>query len=93
MSNAAFVLMNCDLVAVPLQLDPTRVLTVYCGKQRANQLLGSDGGDLGSVDRRAMPGGECDRIYAQSASGSRSSHRTSPPDSRSSKMHSSARNA
>lgn len=36
--------------------------------------------------------GDCVRIYAQSASGSRSSQRTAPLDSRSSKMHSSARN-
>ena len=35
---------------------------------------------------------DCVRIYAQSASGSRSSQRTAPLDSRSSKMHSSARN-
>lgn len=39
MSSAAFVLMNLDLVAVPLQLDPTRVVTVYCGKRRADELL------------------------------------------------------
>lgn len=35
---------------------------------------------------------DCDRMYAQSASGSRSSHRTAPDDSRSSRMQSSARN-
>jgi len=47
-----------------------------------------------SVERRngESVGGDCARMYAQSASGSRSSHRTSPPDSRSSNMHSSARN-
>lgn len=39
MSNAAFVLMNCDLVAVPLQLGATGVVTVYCGAKRANELL------------------------------------------------------
>jgi phage repressor protein C with HTH and peptisase S24 domain len=35
---------------------------------------------------------DCERIYAQSASGNRSSQRTAPLDSRSSRMHSSARN-
>lgn len=38
MSNAAFVLMNCDLVAVPLQLGAD-VVTVYCGQSRARELL------------------------------------------------------
>lgn len=51
MSNAAFanfVLMNLDLVAVPLQVDPSRVVTVFCGERRASQLLGG----LGSEARR-----------------------------------------
>jgi hypothetical protein len=39
MTNAAFVLMNCDLVAVPLRVGATGVITVYCGAQRANDLL------------------------------------------------------
>jgi hypothetical protein len=44
MSTTAFVLMNCDLVAVPLQVAAVGVVTVYCGKQRATQLLsGFDG--------------------------------------------------
>lgn len=48
---------------------------------------------FGSDDRRNMPGlADCDRMYAQSASGRRSSQRTAPPDSRSSRMQSSARN-
>lgn len=61
MSNATFVLMNCDLIAVPLQLG-AGVVTVYCGVQRANQLLDLyDNGSpkvtsptigLGSVARR-----------------------------------------
>lgn len=48
---------------------------------------------FGSVERRSTPA-VCDweRMYAQSAPGKRSSHRTSPPDSRSRRMHSSARN-
>lgn len=37
MSNATFVLMNCDLVAVPLQLG-AGVVTVYCGARRASEL-------------------------------------------------------
>lgn len=47
-----------------------------------------------SVDLRASPGApdDCARIYAQSASGNKSSQRTAPLDSRSSKMQSSARN-
>lgn len=39
MSDATFVLMNCDLVAVPLQLDRGGSVTVYCGARRARQLL------------------------------------------------------
>jgi len=42
MSSAAFVLMNLDLVAVPLQLDLGRVVTVYCGKRRATELRTKD---------------------------------------------------
>lgn len=54
MSNAAFVLMNCDLVAVPLQVGGAAV-TLYCGARRASQLLGgsASGSGLGSVARRA----------------------------------------
>ena len=52
MSNATFVLMNCDLVAVPLQLG-AGVVTVYCGARRASSLLGGDSAfGLGSVARR-----------------------------------------
>lgn len=56
MSNATFVLMNCDLIAVPLQLGCAGVVTVYCGSRRATQLLGERDletrGSLGSVARR-----------------------------------------
>jgi hypothetical protein len=45
MSNAAFVLMNCDLVAVPLQIDRGEVVTVYCGARRALQLQGDQAQD------------------------------------------------
>jgi hypothetical protein len=38
MPDAAFVLMNCDLIAVPLQLDRGNVVTVYCGERWAHQL-------------------------------------------------------
>lgn len=62
MSNAAFVLMNCDLIAVPLHLGCAGVVTVYCGLRRATQLLGDRDletrGSLGSVARRVgAPGG------------------------------------
>jgi len=56
--------------------------------------LGWPASGWASVERRngGSVVGDCARMYAQSASGSRSSHRTSPPDSRSSNMQSSARN-
>lgn len=38
MSNAAFVLMNCDLVAVPLQAGGAGLITIYCGARRAAEL-------------------------------------------------------
>jgi hypothetical protein len=41
MSAATFVLMNCDLVAVPLQ-SGAGVVTVYCGVRRANELLATN---------------------------------------------------
>lgn len=92
MSNAAFVLMNCDLVAVPLQVGGAAV-TIYCGARRATQLLGPANNGFGSVDLRDMLATTaCERMYAQSASGSRSSQRTAPPDSRSNEMQSSALN-
>jgi len=73
---------------MPTALDPA-VATAY----RAAPGVYSFGGGLGSVDRRSAPE-SCDweRMYAQSASGNKSSQRTMPPDSRSSKMQSSARN-
>lgn len=39
MNAATFVLMNCDLVAVPLRLARGGVVTVYCGARRASDLL------------------------------------------------------
>jgi hypothetical protein len=48
MSDAAWILMNCDLIAVPLQVKLGGVVTVYCGERRANQLLSG----LESVARR-----------------------------------------
>lgn len=53
MPDAAWILMNCDLVAVPLQVGGAAV-TLYCGAHRARQLLdGSESAsDLGSVARR-----------------------------------------
>lgn len=87
-ASQAFVLMNLDLIAVPLQVGGTGVVTIYCGERRARQLR------VAAVPAVAHDeaAGDCERMYAQSASGSRSSQRTTPPDSRSSKMHSSARN-
>lgn len=84
----AFVLMNLDLVAVPLQVGGAGVVTIYCGERRARQLR--DAAELTAAPGEAA--GDCERMYAQSASGSKSSQRTAPPDSRSSKMQSSARN-
>lgn len=84
-ATQAFVLMNLDLVAVPLQVGGADVVTIYCGKRRARQLR-----DVTAA--HGITAGDCERMYAQSASGSKSSQRTAPPDSRSSKMQSSARN-
>lgn len=39
-ATQAFVLMNLDLIAVPLQVAGAGLVTVYCGTRRANQLLG-----------------------------------------------------
>lgn len=85
--SQAFVLMNLDLIAVPLQVGGAAV-TIYCGERRASQLLGG----TEPTAPHEEPTGDCARMYAQSASGSRSSQRTAPPDSRSSRMQSSARN-
>lgn len=38
-TSQAFVLMNLDLIAVPLQVSGASVVTIYCGKRRATQLL------------------------------------------------------
>ena len=54
-ATQAFVLMNLDLIAVPLQVGATGVVTIYCGTRRAGQLLGSgaeSGSGLESVARR-----------------------------------------
>lgn len=80
MPNAAFVLMNCDLVAVPLQLG-AGVVTVYCGVRRAGQLLGGaeDGSARSgrtSVDRR-LACANSGQIVAQS-SGNMSRRVTAP---------------
>lgn len=83
-----FVLMNLDLIAVPLQVEGAGTVTIYCGERRACQLL--DAVEITAAHDEAA--GDCERMYAQSASGSKSSQRTAPPDSRSSKMQSSARN-
>lgn len=85
-ASQAFVLMNLDLIAVPLHVERAGTVTIYCGERRARQLLGA--AEPAAHDE---PIDECERMYAQSASGSRSSQRTAPPDSRSSKMQSSAR--
>jgi len=65
--SQAFVLMNLDLVAVPLYAGAAGMVTIYCGQRRAAQLLG----------------GECSRMYAQSTSGRSDSQRTLPPVKRS----------
>jgi hypothetical protein len=48
MPAATWVLMNCDLVAVPLQMERGAVVTIYCGERRANQLL--PGSNLGYTE-------------------------------------------
>jgi hypothetical protein len=40
MSSAAFVLMNCDLIPVPLQVGRSSIVTIYCGARRAIELRG-----------------------------------------------------
>lgn len=79
MSNATFVLMNCDLVAVPLQLG-AGVVTVYCGVQRANQLVG--GPELLSDARRLGCVTVGDANTARSDGGSNSKVETRPPVAR-----------
>lgn len=39
-ATQAFVLMNLDLVAVPLHAGAAGMVTIYCEKNRARQLLG-----------------------------------------------------
>lgn len=54
-ASQAFVLMNLDLIAVPLQVGGAGVVTIYCGTRRADQLLGAgeeSGSSFGSVARR-----------------------------------------
>lgn len=50
-ATQAFVLMNLDLIAVPLQVGGA-FFTIYCGARRADQLLGGSG----SVARRCGAG-------------------------------------
>ena len=38
-ATQAFVLMNLDLVAVPLYAGAAGVVTIYCGRHRASELL------------------------------------------------------
>jgi len=37
-ASQAFVLMNLDLIAVPLQVGAAGVVTIYCGQRRAAHL-------------------------------------------------------
>jgi hypothetical protein len=60
LSNATFVLMNCDLVAVPLQLERAGMVTIYCGPRRASQLLDAahaliSSQSLGGAAQRLQP--------------------------------------
>ena len=69
MLNAAFVLMNCDLIAVPLQLG-AGVVTVYCGARRANQLRDLyDNGSPEAVAPAAGLGSVARRLGAASRNG------------------------
>lgn len=82
MSNAAFVLMNLDLVAVPLQIGGAGLVTVYCGPQRAEQLLSTTNGDADTD--------QCGRTAARNDAGSRSIVGTRPPVAREIASHRSA---
>jgi hypothetical protein len=39
MPTPLFALMNCNLIAVPLQLGDATLTTIYCGQRRASKLL------------------------------------------------------
>ena len=48
-ATQAFVLMNLDLVAVPLYAGAAGMVTIYCGAQRARKLLSSSADDAASA--------------------------------------------
>lgn len=80
MPNATFVLMNCDLVAVPLQLG-AGVVTVYCGARRADQLLGGSE-HLSDARRLGCAFVDDDANAARREGGSKSRVDTRPPVNR-----------
>lgn len=72
---------------------PNKCFTMFTGLFGSSYGSYSPAAGYGSVERLLASGGVAfERMYAQSASGKRSSQRTWPPDSRSSRMQSSARN-
>jgi len=51
MSDATFVLMNCDLIAASVQIDCAGVTTLYCGTRRASELLAGSSTPFGEARR------------------------------------------
>jgi hypothetical protein len=80
MSDTAFVLLNCNLIAVPLQLGCAGAVTIYCGARRASQLLGK-GGALSDA-RRPGCTAEGEATTARSDGGNKSNVETRPPVAR-----------
>jgi len=82
MSDATFVLMNCELIAVPLQAGTAGAVTIYCGARRASQLLGPDSRLMSEARRRGCTEAEGGATTARSDGGSRSYVATRPPVTR-----------
>lgn len=90
MSNAAFLLMNCDLVAVSLQLGCAGVVTIYCGAQRARQLVDAGPGLASDALRFGWADADGGTTTARSDGGSKSYVGTRPPVAREIASHRSA---
>lgn len=86
MSEIAFLLLNRNLVAVPLQLG-AGVVTIYCGARRASQLRGTKSGFASDARRPGFIGGA---TTARSEGGSKSNVGTRPPVAREITSHRSA---
>ena len=83
-ATQAFVLMNLDLIAVPLQVGGAAV-TIYCGARRASQLLGDLATPLPALDVESHPlasaSSDRERTYPQSTRSFMSSQSAAPPES------------